>query len=54
MIVPELNGNPKLFTKNTSAFPKYAKVSGRSSLKIKSNTATETTFATTKDFHEKG
>ena len=44
-IVPESNGNPREFTKNTSKYPKSANVEGKRSLKMKSKIATDKTFA---------
>ena len=44
-IVPESNGKPSEFTKNTSKYPKSANVEGRRSLKMKSKIATDKTFA---------
>jgi hypothetical protein len=43
-IVPESNGNPREFTKNTSKYPKSANVEGRRSLKMKSKIAIHTRF----------
>ena len=44
-IVPESNGSPREFTKNTSKYPKSANVEGKRSLKMKSKIATDKTFA---------
>ena len=47
-MVPELYGNPKSFTKNTSRLPKRESVEGNKSLKINKRIATETILANTK------
>ena len=49
-IVPESNGNPKLFTIKISVFPKKAIVYGSNNLNIKSKTATIIILASMKLF----
>jgi len=44
-IVPELNGNPKVLTINTSVFPKSDIVNGNNILKINNKIATTTMLA---------
>ncbi|EDP72471.1 hypothetical protein FBALC1_15257 [Flavobacteriales bacterium ALC-1] len=45
IIVPELNGNPIEFTKNTSKYPNNLSVVGSSNLNMKSKIAAEAILA---------